>query len=247
MPNPEKEMTTNLHFTDLFDLKEIQEFQEVFSAAHGVASFIAKVDGTPITQQSNFCNLCELIRNTKKGNDQCFKYENHLTGKNPKEPIIHPCVVTGLWNAAVRIKVGPQHIANWVIGQVKSKELDKQQILKDASKIGIDKEVFSAALDKAPTMSKEQFNNIAKMLHVFANQISEKAYSNFLLKKQIEKNKLATKLIKETEKHTREEAKFIDIALNSQTDIFFFLMPLKAKPLNGTNLPMILQAILMMK
>ena len=40
-------------FTDLFDLEEIQRFQDLFSDANEVASIIIKTDGTPITKASN--------------------------------------------------------------------------------------------------------------------------------------------------------------------------------------------------
>jgi len=42
-------------FTEIFDLFDIQEIQDAFSSAVGVASIITEVDGTIITNPSNFC------------------------------------------------------------------------------------------------------------------------------------------------------------------------------------------------
>ena len=45
-------------FESLFDVKEIQEIQDSFAGATGVASIITDVKGRPITKPSNFCRLC---------------------------------------------------------------------------------------------------------------------------------------------------------------------------------------------
>ena len=63
-PNTE----TMVYLNELFNLDDIQRLQDLFADAHGVASIITQVDGTPITKPSNFTNLCmNIIRKTEKG------------------------------------------------------------------------------------------------------------------------------------------------------------------------------------
>ena len=45
-------------FSDLFNLEEIQQLQDKFAAATGVASIITNPDGSPISPPSNFTRLC---------------------------------------------------------------------------------------------------------------------------------------------------------------------------------------------
>ena len=57
----------DFQFEDLFQVHEIQEMQNSFSVATGVASIITHPDGKPITSSANFCRLCnDIIRKTEK-------------------------------------------------------------------------------------------------------------------------------------------------------------------------------------
>jgi hypothetical protein len=62
-----------VNFHDLFDLEVIQNIQDAFAVATGVASIITDTNGVPITQPSNFCDLCQnVIRKTDKGLANCY-------------------------------------------------------------------------------------------------------------------------------------------------------------------------------
>jgi len=103
-----------IEFSDLFDIGEIQQLQDQFSAATGVASIITHPDGTPITQPSNFCRLCsDIIRKTQIGNLNCYQSDAAIGKYHPDGPIIQPCMSGGLWDAGAGISVGGRHIANW--------------------------------------------------------------------------------------------------------------------------------------
>src|SRR5664279_4272695 len=177
----------HIEFSDLFDLDDIQHIQDLFSDATGVASIITYPDGKPITRPSNFCRLCnEIIRKTDYGLSNCFKSDAEIGKPNSSGPIIQPCLSGGLWDAGASIIVGGKHIASWLIGQVKSDELDLDQMVHYAEEIGADKESFLNALKEVPVMPKEKFEKIAAMLFSFASEISSKAYQNSLLKQSID-------------------------------------------------------------
>jgi PAS domain S-box-containing protein len=188
-----------IQFSDIFVLEDIQKVQDMFSDATGVASIITQPDGRPITRPSNFCRLCnEIIRNTEKGLANCFKSDAEIGKPNSFGPVIKPCLSGGLWDAGASIIVGDQHIANWLIGQVKNEVQDSGQMIQYADKIGADRIAFMNALDEVPVMSKEKFEKVAQMLYSFANELSSKAYQNKKLQQSVlERNIIAEQLVQE--------------------------------------------------
>jgi PAS domain S-box-containing protein len=206
---------SDIHFSDIFNLDEIQRLQDLFADTHGVASLITLPDGIPITRPSNFCRLCtEIIRKTKKGLDNCFKSDAAIGRYDPSGPIMKPCLSGGLWDGGASITVGGKHIANWLIGQVRNNELDNNHILLYADEIGTNREEFIEALNEVPVMSMEQFGKVSKLLFAFANQLSEKAYTNLQLKIEIAERKKAIELLEE------RENKYRNIFENAQEGIF---------------------------
>ena len=216
--NPEnliKIDTDNIEFADIFEIEEIQRIQDLFSDANGVASLITHPDGTPITKPSNFCRLCnDIIRKTEKGLANCFKSDAIIGRQNSTGPISRPCLSGGLWDAGASITVGGKHIANWLIGQVRSQDFDKMQIIQYADEIGANRNDFLDALNEVPFMQEQQFKKIAEMLYVFVNELSAKAYSNLQLKIQIAETEKARKLSQISEEKFRL---LIDLA----ADAFF--------------------------
>ena len=210
------ETTDLLEFSDIFDLDDIQHIQNLFSDATGVASIITHPDGRPITRPSNFCRLCNgIIRKTDSGLTNCFKSDAEIGKPNPSGPVILPCLSGGLWDAGSSIIVGGKHIANWLIGQVKNEEQDYKRMIRYAEEIGADKQDFMNALDEVPVMSRDKFENVAKMLFAFATEISSKAYQNRQLIESVKERK-------QTEKELVQEQYLIDALLNNLPDHVYF-------------------------
>jgi PAS domain S-box-containing protein len=208
--------TDHIQFSDIFDLDDIQHIQDLFSDATGVASIITHPDGRPITRPSNFCRLCnEIIRKTDSGLTNCFKSDAEIGKPNPSGPVVLPCLSGGLWDAGSSIIVGGKHIANWLIGQVKNEEQDYKRMIRYAEEIGADKQDFMNALDEVPVMSKDKFENVAKMLFAFATEISSKAYQNRQLIESVKERK-------QTEKELVQEQYLIDALLNNLPDHVYF-------------------------
>jgi ligand-binding sensor protein len=171
--------SSDISFTDLFNIDDIQEIQDTFCEATGVASLITTPDGTPITRPSNFSHLCNnIIRKTEKGLANCHASDAAIGRPNPGGPVIMNCLSGGLCNAGSSIIVGGKHVANWLIGQVKNENTDEEKLLLYAREIGADEEAFRRALSKIPVMKQEQFERNAHFLFLLANELSLKAYQN---------------------------------------------------------------------
>ncbi len=173
------ENQADIRFADLFNLEDIQRIQDTFAESMNVASIITSPDGTPLTRPSNFCRLCrDVIRKTEKGLANCCASDALLGRYNPDGPSIRPCLSGGLWDAGASITVGGQHIANWLIGQVRNEAQDEAALLRYAEDIGADKDAFRAALAEVPVMPLEQFERVAKALYLLSSEVSLRAYQN---------------------------------------------------------------------
>jgi len=168
-----------IRFEDMFDLDDIQRLQDEFSDATGVASLVTRPDGTPLTRPSNFTRLCSrIIRSTEKGCANCFRSDAALGRLCLEGPTVQPCLSGGLWDAGAGISVGGKHVANWLIGQVRDESQNEETIRAYAREIGADEEEAVEAFREVPSMSRERFEKIARMLYTFSSQISELAYKN---------------------------------------------------------------------
>ena len=175
----------------------------------GVASLIVDPEGKPITKPSNFCRLCQdIIRKTKIGLKNCHKSDAEIGRFNPSGPIIQPCKSGGLWDAGASITIAGKHTASWLVGQVRNKKQDEEQLKAYAKEIGVDEKEFMDAYYEVPEMTEERFTTISNALFTFANQLSQIAYQNIQQARFISEKKKTEKQLIQNEK-TLERAQKI--------------------------------------
>jgi len=174
----QQEQSGVIDILDVFDRSELQTLQDRFADATSVGSLITYPDGTPITQESNFCRLCsELIRGTEKGLTACRHSDRVLGGQGPV-PRASLCLSAGLMDAGASIIIGTQHVANWLIGQVRPNDSSDESMRAFAREIGADETEFMTALADVPVMSPERFASIVELLHEVAERLSALAFQN---------------------------------------------------------------------
>ncbi|MBV5335183.1 MAG: PAS domain S-box protein, partial [Sulfuricurvum sp.] len=194
------DVLNDIQFSDIFVLDDIQRMQDLFSEATGVASIITHPDGKPITQPSNFTRLCSnIIRKTEKGCSNCIQSDAIIGGQNLAGPTVQQCLSEILWDAGVSITVGGKHFANWLIGQVRDAEIDEFRMIQYADEIGVNRDEFRKALTEVPVMSVRKLQKVAEMLFVFVKDLSEKAYNNMQLNKEIAYRERANELLRQSE------------------------------------------------
>ncbi|MEI6306318.1 MAG: PocR ligand-binding domain-containing protein, partial [Deltaproteobacteria bacterium] len=213
LTSPEEELS-DIHFTDLFDIEEIQAIQDAFASATGVASLITDINGNPITRPSNFCTLCmDIIRKTEKGLANCCRSDAALGRINPDGPMTQPCLSGGLWDGGTSICVGNRHVANWLIGQVLDEDADLDNMMSYARDIGADEDMYRLALKDVKRMSISQFREISNTLFLIARQLSRMAMQNIQQARHIAERKRNEKereeLIHKLEDKTTELERFI--------------------------------------
>jgi len=162
----------SIEFEALFKLDDIQRLQDEFARTMGVASIITRPDGTPITRAGNFCRLCnDIIRKTDKGLINCLQSDAVLGRYNPEGPIIQTCLSGGLWDAGAAISIGGRHIANWLIGQVRDEMQSEDKMRSYAREIGAGEDAVVEAFREVPSMSREKFGRIARVLFTLVHII----------------------------------------------------------------------------
>jgi len=198
------EERSDILFEELFNLPEIQKLQDQFADAFGVASIITQPDGTPITRPSNFCRLCnDIIRGTELGLKNCMHSDAVLGKHNPNNPVIQPCLSGGLWDAGSSITVGGLHMANWLIGQVRNKSQNEQDLKNYAKKIGANEQEFMKAHSEVTVMSEERFRKVSEVLFTMSGQISQMAYQNLQQARFINERKMVELALLESEERFR--------------------------------------------
>lgn len=192
-----------IEFDELFNIADIQRLQDEFCEATGVASVIVRPDGSPLTRPSHFCRLCTLIRTTEIGRANCYKSDAAIGGCRLDGPAIQPCLSGGLWDAGSAITVGGQHIASWLIGQVRNEAQDEERILAYVREIGADEDEARKAFYEVPAMSQERFSKISHMLFTLAQQLSSIAYQNVQQARFITERKRVLEILQASEEKFR--------------------------------------------
>ncbi len=206
---------SDIEFEDIFNIQDIQRLQDEFSDATGVATIITRPDGTPLTQPGNFTRFCnDLVRKSSKGCINCYKSDAAIGKLCMDGPTIQTCLSGGLWDAGAGISIGGKHIANWLIGQIRDETQTEENIRRYAKEIEVDPEELVRAFREVPSMSKEKFMKISKMLYTLATQLSNFAYQNIQQARFIAEREKAEEALLEAEKKYR---RLVD---NSQSIIY---------------------------
>lgn len=190
---------------DLIDRQSLQQIQDAFGAANGVGSVITDIAGIPITSASNYCPVCQIIRGTPAGQARCEKSDETVRNLGAKalQPVWQPCQSAGFVQANAPIFVSGKHVANWLIGQVKTAEMDRRRFALYAEEIGADPENLLAEFDKMPLVSMQQFQKVVELLWCMAKELSALGYQNLRLMQEINKQKALQKALEENERRFR--------------------------------------------
>ncbi len=190
--SPEKELK-DIKLTDIIDIEELQKIQDTFARTNKVASLITDVKGRPLTKESNFSDVCRLIRRTEKGKLHCYNSDRILGEKAMKslKAVKEDCHSCGFIDAAAPIIVGGKHIANWMIGQSNTGKVTINSLSNYAKEIGVDGKTLVTAYENMPRMEATQFDAIVELLEILAGEISTLGYNNLKLAKNIEDLKIS--------------------------------------------------------
>ncbi len=165
---------------DILDLAHIQEINEAFAYAIGMASTLVDLEGKSITPPCNHSRICRLIRSTPKGLANCRRSGRILGQKahELKHPFARPCYGIGFVDAAAPIIVKGRHIATWLVGQANLADVDEARVVAYAREIGADRAEMLAAYRTMTNMPMEEFQVKLDFFWRLSQQISRLGYRN---------------------------------------------------------------------
>lgn len=158
-----------MELKDFMDLHKLQEIQDAFSNATGLAAIAVGMHGEYITEGSNFTDFCmKYTRGSVEGQKRCVKCDNECTGTY----FCH----AGLMDFSVDIMLGNQKVGAIIGGQVLPKEPDEEQFRQTAIELGIDPDTYISALRKVPVSTEERIRASADLLGTMVNQLVNLEY-----------------------------------------------------------------------
>lgn len=186
---------------DFANLKMIQDVQDQFSNATGLAAIAVDADGSYITQGSNFTDFCmKYTRQSPEGCRRCVKCDNECSGTY----FCH----AGLMDFASDLIINGEKVGAVIGGQVLPVEPNYEDFKAIARELGIDENAYIAALQKVPVRPEKTIRAAAEMLGNVMNQLINLEYFKSLNQKKIavydKEVHVALTAIKEIKAKTRD-------------------------------------------
>lgn len=164
---------------DFVDLERLQNMQDTFSLATGMAAITVDLEGNFITKPSNFTEFCmDYTRQSPLGAKRCAKCDAEGKGAY----FCH----AGLMDFAEPIIVNDTHLGNILGGQVLPQEPDISKFEAIAEELGISKEAYIQALSKVSVRSEEAIRAAAALLRELVSNLVNLEYTVKKDEKKIE-------------------------------------------------------------
>ncbi len=172
-----------MELKDFLDFKLLQDIQNQFSDATGLAAIVVDNKGNYITEGSNFTDFCvRYTRASREGQRRCEKCNQECTGT-------YRCHA-GLMDFSCDIMVEGEKLGTVIGGQVLSEEPDEEKFAAIAKELGIPEREYISAVKKVPVRPEKAIHAAAKLLEFMVNYVVNFEYMKF-------KNRTATKVLDE--------------------------------------------------
>ena len=178
--------------TDLIDIDTLQMIQDVFADITGVSIGIADANGVTLTVDTNSIDFClNFNKKSPIGRsrcEMCDKNGTELALKMGKSVTYH--CHAGLIDFAAPIVAHNEMIGCICGGQVRTHELDEEQLRRTAQEIQVDPDAYVEAAKSVPYISEERLTRTTNFLYKMSTIISEMALDRYNIieaNRQIEK------------------------------------------------------------
>lgn len=158
-----------MNIRDFMDLSKLQDLQDCFSNATGLAAIAIDNDGEYLTDGSNFTDFCmKYTRASELGGKRCLDCDKNNDGTY----FCH----SGLMDFSIDIMIGDEKVGSILGGQVLPSKPDEDEFRKKATELGIDPEAYIRALRKVPIRTEQQIRSSAQLLGQVVNQFVNAEY-----------------------------------------------------------------------
>lgn len=181
-----------LSLEQIVNIDILQEIQDKFSEATGLAAVIVDVAGNPITRPSNFTKFCTYIRTYPEGIARCAACDDRggrMTRE--KKPTVYRCH-SGLTDLAAPIIVQDQYIGAFLAGQVilgQDNYDTKEEMFRCLADFNMEQELLSELFDMVEVVPEKRITAAADLIYIMSNYIVEIGASNLAQKKLVQEVK----------------------------------------------------------
>ncbi len=168
---------------DLIDAHTLQNIQDAFAKATGMAALTVDLNG-PVTTLSNATDFCiKLTRNSKLGFERCNKCDIESSKKAAQtgKYTTYFCHA-GLVDFGAPIVVNGKQIGGMLGGQVLTDAPDIDKFRKIAQELGINPDEYEKAVKKVKIVPKSSIDASAELLYIVANTLSKSAHDRLMTK-----------------------------------------------------------------
>ncbi|WP_425057690.1 hypothetical protein SCACP_22250 [Sporomusa carbonis] len=195
-----------LTLADIVNVKVLQEIQDKFAEATGLAAVIVDSDGRPLTKPSNFTRLCNFIRSTPEGLARCMGSDAGGGKMAIKQmcPSVYRCH-SGLTDLGAPIIVNKQQLGAFLAGQVilpRDEANIANDVLVKVADLNIDKDAILEILPEIQVVPEKRVKAAADLLYIMSNYIVEIGMANIAQKQLMSEMKAKAdleKVLRETE------------------------------------------------
>lgn len=156
--------------TDIIDIEYLQEIQDSLSQITKTSMAIVDTEGRFLTEMTNQHTFCRMLMESPKGSKVCAHTDAQLVKlcEQTKDTATATCPHTGLEMAAVPIFMGERFLGAWLIGQVRTNELDEALFERTALENDLPASAVKENIEEFSIISEQELRQI---LH-FAMQIT---------------------------------------------------------------------------
>lgn len=216
-----------LDIIHLFGKEKLENIQKSLSKATGLAFITVDFRGEPITEPTYFSKFCQYVRNFPRAVERCKSSDafGSIQAAVTQKTNVYFCPC-GLLEVAIPIVVRGHYLGGFIGGQIRCNDAP-EGVSRLESVMHTDKleglEEYESLKNEIPMYSYEKFLDIANLVFLVINQLSENEVSQYMqadvLKK---KNK---KIQKANQRYLKELAqKDLELKeLKLQSDPYYLL------------------------
>ena len=160
--------------TELVSTVCLQNVQDGFAEAVGVASLVIDLEGSPLTGISNVCRFCRLGRTSDEFRRRCSASWASLANVEEEQPQVHLCHA-GIGYAVAPIQVHRMRMGLVVGGQFWSERPDENSIRAHAEQLAADCRLsapgLADAMQSVPVFSQERVFLVTRLLATIADTL----------------------------------------------------------------------------
>lgn len=155
----------NIQIKEVVNIEELQELQDRWAKATGLAFVTVDRNGVPITEYSNFTPFCEKLRETETYRERCY-YCDACGGRKARrkgKAYVYVCHA-GLVDFAIPIMIDNHYVGAILAGQVKGVSTERLSNIMKISKEWKDNKELQDLYDQVAVAQVEKIIAVAHLL-----------------------------------------------------------------------------------